>query len=128
SVLDLALLPQLTCLALSFYEALSGRYAHLGWVVSQISWLPIQNNLKELQIWVGSYSIENDPRCLSQWGKCWEKLDKSHCHHKFNGLKEMYVDLSKAQGIGTFAGNLHTFMPNTKKRKSLFVIESLPHE
>ncbi|KAF8643347.1 hypothetical protein AX16_009076 [Volvariella volvacea WC 439] len=99
-LLNLHLLPHLTCLVFSIFHKTSDESTMIPWIVSQLSTIPSNNRLTELQIWI--YNNEHDeslfgtPVSQNLWGEHLERLDDElSLESRFNELRDVYIDVSR---------------------------------
>ncbi|KAF8637205.1 hypothetical protein AX16_010864 [Volvariella volvacea WC 439] len=127
-LLDLDLLPCLTCLTLSFFEMPEENVTMISWVVAQLSKLPANNHLTELQIWIhnsdDSENAQNDDH-FETWSRHWERLDDVLSSSKFDNLQHVFFDISRVIYPEFFLNSIYGLMQKTRQRRALYVVDSM---
>ncbi|KAF8643334.1 hypothetical protein AX16_009063 [Volvariella volvacea WC 439] len=127
SLLDLGLLPRITCLVFSFYEMPEEKLTSTPWVISQLSRIPINNNLTELHIWLydDDYHdpIPENVMFGDHWNRNLQRLDDLLSEPRFDKLRDVYMDVSGMEDYAEHAALVRDMMKKTRERKSLYVIK-----
>ncbi|KAF8637214.1 hypothetical protein AX16_010873 [Volvariella volvacea WC 439] len=130
-LLHLNLLLRLTCFTFSVCDRFDEGLLSILWIISQLSEAPLQNNLKELQIWIyNEHGVVN--RTLTShldtdvWSQQWMRLDKTLSNPKFSNLQDVYIDVSRTDNRRRYSHLIPLSMPKTAKTKRLHIANVIP--